>query len=125
MLVVRSSLPPARVAGFARSTVAAVNRDVQVMEVVPFATLLDAPLARPRFNARAIGIFAFAALLLAAVGVYAVMAAYVGQRYTESASASRSVQPPRTSAASSSAKGCGWPRSAPQSASPARSWRHV
>jgi len=83
MLAVRSSLPPARVAGAARSAVEAVNRDVQVMEVVPFATLLDAPLARPRFNARVIGIFAFAALLLAAVGVYAVMAAYVGQRYTE------------------------------------------
>jgi len=60
-----------------------VNRDVQVMEVTPFASLLNAPLARPRFNARVIGAFAVAALLLAAIGVYAVMGAYVGQRRTE------------------------------------------
>jgi len=82
-LLVRSPLAPASVAGAVRAAVASVNTAVEVMEVVPFATLLDAPLARPRFNARVIGIFAIAALLLAAVGVYAVMAAHVAQRYTE------------------------------------------
>jgi putative ABC transport system permease protein len=83
MLAVRSASPPALVAGTARSAVGTVNRDVQVMEVVPFADLLEGPLARPRFNARVLGIFAIAALLLAAIGVYAVMGAFVGQRYTE------------------------------------------
>jgi predicted permease len=83
MLLVRSASPLSQVAGAARSAVAAVNPAVQVMEVVAFATLLDAPLARPRFNARVIGMFAIAALLLAAIGVYAVMVAYVGQRSTE------------------------------------------
>ena len=81
MLAVRSAAPLGIAA--ARSAVAAVNRDVQVMEVTPFASLLNAPLARPRFNARVIGAFAVAALLLAAIGVYAVMGAYVGQRRTE------------------------------------------
>jgi putative ABC transport system permease protein len=81
MLAVRTSSPLGVAA--ARSAVAAVNPGVQVMEVMPFSMLLDRPLARPRFNARVIGAFAVAALLLASIGVYAVMAAYVGQRRTE------------------------------------------
>ena len=81
MLAVRTSAPLGAAA--ARSAVAAVNPDVHVMEVVPFSSLLDRPLARPRFTARVIGAFAVAALLLAAIGVYAVMGAYVGQRRTE------------------------------------------
>ena len=47
---------------------------MQVMRVAPFAELLDGPLARPRFNAFLIGVFGIAALLLAAIGLYAVMA---------------------------------------------------
>ncbi len=43
----------------------------------------EGPLARPRFNALLIGVFGVAALLLAAVGLYAVMAASVRQRDTE------------------------------------------
>jgi putative ABC transport system permease protein len=83
LLVLRSAAPLALLAESARSAVSSVNRNVQVMEVAPFAALLDGPLARPRFNARVIVIFAAAALILAAIGVYAVMSAHVGQRYTE------------------------------------------
>jgi putative ABC transport system permease protein len=57
-----------------------VDPDVRVMRVAPFAELLDGPLARPRFNAFLIVVFAVVSLLLAAVGLYAVMAAYVRQR---------------------------------------------
>ena len=56
---------------------------VQVMRVAPFADLLDGPLARPRFNAFVLGVFGIAALMLAAIGLYAVMGAYVRQRDTE------------------------------------------
>ena len=70
-------------AKLARERVRAVDPDVQVMRVAPFSELLDEPLARPRFNAFVIAVFGAAALLLAAVGLYAVMAAYVRQRYPE------------------------------------------
>lgn len=53
------------------------------MRVAPFAELLEGPLARPRFNAFLIGVFGVASLLLAAIGLYAVIAASVRQRYTE------------------------------------------
>jgi ABC-type antimicrobial peptide transport system permease subunit len=54
-----------------------------VTRITPFAELAAAPLARPRFNAFLIGVFGLSALLLAAIGLYAVMAAYVRQRYSE------------------------------------------
>jgi ABC-type antimicrobial peptide transport system permease subunit len=71
------------VAGVARDRVRALDPDVQVMRVAPFAELLQGPLARPRFYAFLIGVFGVAALLLAAAGLYAVLAASVRQRYTE------------------------------------------
>jgi predicted permease len=83
MLALRTASPLALVAGLARERVRAVDPDVQVMRVTPFSELLDEPLARPRFNAFVIAVFGAAALLLAAVGLYAVMAAYVRQRYPE------------------------------------------
>jgi putative ABC transport system permease protein len=83
MLVLRTGSPLTLVTGLARERVRAVDPDVQVMRVAPFPELLDGPLARPRFNAFLIAVFGVAALLLAAIGLYAVMAASVRRRYTE------------------------------------------
>ena len=57
--------------------------NVRVVRVRPFRELLAAPLARPRFNAFLIGAFGVTALLLAGIGLYAVMAAHVRQRHAE------------------------------------------
>ena len=83
MLVLRTALPVTSIAGLARDRVRAADPDVEVLRVAPFEELLAGPLARPRFNAWLIGVFGVAALLLAAIGLYAVMGAYVRRRYTE------------------------------------------
>ncbi|PYR92693.1 MAG: hypothetical protein DMF84_12195 [Acidobacteria bacterium] len=83
MLVLRSASPLTQVAALVRERVRAVDPDVQVMRIAPFAKLLDKPLARPRFNAFLIGAFGVAALMLASLGLYAVMSAYVRQRCKE------------------------------------------
>jgi predicted permease len=79
-LLLRTALPPAALAGLVRERVKAVDPTARAMAVVPFRQFLEGPLARPRFNAFLIGVFGVASLLLAAVGLYAVMAAYVRQR---------------------------------------------
>jgi hypothetical protein len=83
MIVLRTASALALVAPVVRERIRAVDPDVQVTRVASFSELLDGPLARPRFHAFVIGLFGAAALLLAAIGLYAVMAAYVRQRYTE------------------------------------------
>jgi predicted permease len=83
MLVVRSTASLDVIASLSRDHVRAVDPDVQLIRVAPFTRLLDAPLARSRFNAWLVGIFAIAALFLATVGLYAVIAAYVRQRDRE------------------------------------------
>ena len=83
MLAVRSSAPLELLTSLASDRLAAVDPDVQLMRVTPFADLLARPLARPRFNAFLLGVFGFTALLLSTVGLYAVMAAYVRQRDRE------------------------------------------
>jgi putative ABC transport system permease protein len=83
ILAVRTTSPPGLVAELAREHVRAVDPDVQVTRVAPFTQLLETPLARPRFNAFLIGLFGFTALLLAAIGLYAVMGAHVRERYAE------------------------------------------
>ena len=82
-LMVRTALPLGAVAELVRGRVRSADPQARVMSVVPFAELLKAPLARPRFNALLIGIFAATSLLLSAVGLYSVMAAYVRQRHRE------------------------------------------
>src|SRR6185503_10277222 len=83
MLVLRTALSADVVAPLVRERVHDVNSDVQVIRVASFAELLAKPLARPRFNALLIAVFGLAALVLAAVGVYALIAATVRQRYAE------------------------------------------
>lgn len=83
MLVLRTTASLDLVASRSRDRVRAVDPDVRVMRVVRFIEMLDGPLARPRFNAFLLGIFGIAALLLATIGLYAVMAASVRQRDAE------------------------------------------
>jgi putative ABC transport system permease protein len=83
MLIVRTSARETAVASLVRDRIKGVDPDVRVLRVAPFARMLDAPLARPRFNAFVLSVFGIAALLLATIGLYAVMAAYVRQRDRE------------------------------------------
>jgi putative ABC transport system permease protein len=83
MLVLRTTSPLALLAPMMRERVRSLDPDVQVLSVAPFRELLQGPLARPRFNAFLIGLFGFVALLLAAVGLYAVTGASVRRRHRE------------------------------------------
>ncbi len=83
ILVLRTSAPLETVSRVARDAVRYTNPNVQVVRVAPFAEMLAAPLARPRFTALVVGIFGVAALLLAAIGLYGVMATLVRQRHRE------------------------------------------
>jgi predicted permease len=83
ILVLRTGSPLSLVADLVRQDVRAVDPDVEVTWVAPFSQFLDRPLARPRFNALLIGLFALAALVLAVVGLYAVMGTFVRQRHAE------------------------------------------
>ncbi len=82
-VVVRSSSPPAAVAELLRAQVLGLDGEIQVERIRPFAELLEVPLARPRFNALLVTVFAAVALALLTVGLYAVIAAFVRQRRAE------------------------------------------
>jgi ABC-type antimicrobial peptide transport system permease subunit len=82
-LAVRTTAPPALIASLARERIRAIDPNVLVMSVVPFEKTMDVPLAQPRFNAFLLNLFGAAALFLAGIGQYAVIAAYVRQRERE------------------------------------------
>jgi len=55
----------------------AINPVLTVWEALPMDNLLAGPLAQPRLGALLLGAFAFVSMLLAAIGLYGVMAAIV------------------------------------------------
>lgn len=82
-IVVRTSAPLELVTSMAKARLGAVDPTVRVMRVLPFTDMLNGPLARPRFTAFLLGVFGVAALAVAAVGLFAVIVAYVHQRDRE------------------------------------------
>jgi predicted permease len=83
IVVLRTAAPLDMVASVVRARVPEVDPDAQVVRIAPFSEMLRQPLARPRFYAFIIGVFGIAALVLAIVGLYGVIAASVRQRDRE------------------------------------------
>jgi len=83
VLAVRTHEQPAAMEESIRNTVRGLDADEPIYQVRTLAQLLDQTLVPWRFSMTLLGIFAGIALVLAAVGIYAVMAFSVTQRMHE------------------------------------------
>lgn len=82
-MAMRIDSEPAAVVGALRAELRSMDPGLALTQVSTMEEILDGSVARPRFQAVLMGLFAVVAMLLAAVGVYGVIADRVAARTAE------------------------------------------
>ncbi|HTM26263.1 MAG TPA: ABC transporter permease [Vicinamibacterales bacterium] len=82
-IVIRTSTDPASLATAVRGELQAIDKEISVYDVRPMTQVRSEAMAQRRFLLRLVGAFGLLALVMAAAGVYGVMALIVSERSPE------------------------------------------